>query len=61
MNLSDVVGGVVVSLCGIALVVYTALINEQPQPDATYFWVISAILIVVGAYIAGKELRKKSK
>ncbi len=61
MNLSDVIGGVVVSLCGIALVVYTALISEQPQPDATYFWVISAILIVVGAYIAGKELRKQSK
>ena len=61
MNLSYVVGGVVVSLCGIALIVYTALIKEQPQPDATYFWVISAILIVVGAYIAGKELRQKSK
>ena len=61
MDLSDVVGGVVVSLCGIVLIVYTALIREQPQPDATYFWVISAILIVVGAYIAGKELRKRSK
>ncbi len=58
MNLSDVVGGVVVSLCGIALIAYTALINEQPQPDATIFWVISAILIVVGAFIAGKELKK---
>jgi drug/metabolite transporter (DMT)-like permease len=61
MNLSDVVGGVVVILCGVVLVLYTGLINEQPQPDATYFWVISAILVFVGAYISGKELRKKSK
>ena len=61
MNLSDVVGGIVVDLCGIALIVYTALIKAQPQPDATIFWVIGAILIFVGAYIAGKELKTRSK
>ena len=61
MNLSYVVGGVVVSLCGIALIVYTALIDVQPQPNATIFWVIAAILILIGAYIAGKELKTRSK
>ena len=58
MNLTDVLGGAVVNICGIILIVYTALIDVQPQPNATIFWVIGAILILVGAYIAGKELKK---
>ena len=61
MNLYAVVAGVVLSLCGIILIVYNALIEEQSQTNAMIFWVIGIVLIIIGAYLAGKELKKKGK
>ena len=61
MNLYAVVAGVVLSLCGIILIVYNALIEEQSQTNAMIFWVIGIVLIIIGAYLAGKELKAKSK
>ena len=57
MNLAKVVGGVVVTICGIILIIYTALIEEQTLTNAMIFWGISIILIIIGAYIAGTELK----
>ena len=56
-----IVGGMVVTICGIILIIYTALIEEQTLTNAMIFWGISIILIIIGAYIVGTELNIRKK
>ena len=60
MKLYLVIIGLLLSICGIVAIVYTALIEEQTQTNAMIFWGLGILLIIIGAYIAGKELKKKS-
>lgn len=59
MRLYVVLIGVLLSICGIISVVYTGLTYEQPI--AIIGWLIGLILIILGSYLAGKELKTKSK
>jgi len=52
MNPYVVGAGVAVDICGIIVIIYTALIEEQTQTNAMIFWLLGIILIILGAYIA---------
>ena len=59
MKLSIVLAGVVLIICGIIGFVYAA--TTEVQLNATIGWVLGLILIIIGAYLAGKELRTRGK
>lgn len=61
MNPYVVGAGVAVDICGIIIIIYTALIEEQTQTNAMISWLLGIILIILGAYIAGKGLKAKNK
>jgi len=59
MKLSIVLAGVVLIICGLIGFVYAAITDVQL--NATIGWILGIILIIIGAYLAGKELKTKSK
>ena len=59
MKLSILLVGIVLIICGLIGFVYAVITDVQL--NATIGWVLGIILIIIGAYLAGKELKAKSK
>lgn len=59
MKLSIVLAGIVLIICGLIGFWYAA--TTDVQLNAIIGWVLGLILIIIGAYLAGKELKKKGK
>ncbi|KYK24431.1 hypothetical protein AYK25_09805 [Thermoplasmatales archaeon SM1-50] len=57
MKQSIILVGVVLIICGLIGFGYAALIDTYP--NATIGWVLGLILIIIGAYVTGKELKTK--
>ncbi len=53
------VGGVVLIICGLMGFGYAAITKEQT--NAIIGWVGGLVLIIIGAYLAGKELKTRKK
>ena len=54
-----VIGGIVLIICGLIGFGYAAITTEQT--NAIIGWVGGLILIIIGAYLAGKELKTRKK
>ena len=54
-----VIGGVILIICGLIGFVYAAITKEQN--NAIIGWAVGLILIIIGAYLAGKELKTRNK
>ncbi|PNX47251.1 MAG: hypothetical protein BV457_06065 [Thermoplasmata archaeon M9B1D] len=54
-----VIGGVILIICGLIGFGYAAITTEQT--NAIVGWVGGLILIIIGAYLAGKELKTRNK
>jgi hypothetical protein len=59
MKLSIVLTGVVLIICGLIGFGYAAITDVQL--NATIGWVLGIVLIIIGAYLVGKELKTKGK
>jgi len=57
MKLSIVLAGIVLIICGLIGFWYAA--TTDVQLNAIIGWILGLILIIIGAYLAGKELKKK--
>ena len=54
-----VLGGIVLIIFGLIGFGYAAITKEQT--NAIFGWVGGLILIIIGAYLAGKELKTRNK
>ena len=54
-----VIGGVILIICGLIGFGYAAITTEQT--NAIIGWVGGLILIIIGAYLVGKELKTRNK
>ena len=54
-----VIAGVILIICGLIGFGYAAITTEQT--NAIIGWVVGLILIIIGAYLAGKELKTRKK
>ena len=54
-----VIGGVILIICGLIGFGYAAINTEQI--NAIIGWVVGLILIIIGSYLAGKELKTRNK
>ena len=59
MKLSIVLAGVVLIICGLIGFGYAAITDLQL--NATIGWVLGLIIIIIGAYLVGKELKTRGK
>lgn len=59
MKLSIVLAGVVLVICGLIGFGYAAITDVQL--NATIGWVLGIVLIIIGTYLIGKELKTKGK
>jgi hypothetical protein len=57
MKLSIVLAGIVLIICGLIGFWYAAITNIQL--NAIIGWILGLILIIIGAYLVGKELKKR--
>lgn len=53
-----ILSGVILIICGLIGFGYAAITTEQT--NAIIGWVMGLILIIIGAYLAGKELKKRN-
>ena len=59
MKLYIVLAGLVLIICGFIGFGYAAITDIQP--NAIVGWIIGILLIIIGAYLAGKELKSRGK
>lgn len=59
MKLYIVLAGLVLIICGFIGLGYAAITDIQP--NAIIGWIIGILLIIIGSYLAGKELKSRGK